>query len=66
MSKFVVRLTEQGSIYGPFTNRPDAQDFADFLSAEVDPAEVLNLASPEGQLIAWWQAKTGRNGGQPW
>ncbi|MFC5744770.1 hypothetical protein [Actinomadura rugatobispora] len=50
------------SEYGPFTTRHQAEAFAAFMSAEVDPARVLEawgvdpegLLSPVGPLLAWY------------
>lgn len=57
---WIVRLTDQGCEYGPFTDRQTADGFAAFLTAEVDPAEVLpdgpnpiGLMDPVRELLAW-------------
>jgi hypothetical protein len=48
-----VRLTEQGSVYGPFADRRIAGEFASYLSDEVDPAQVLPLCNPLADLLNW-------------
>lgn len=39
--------------YGPFTDREEAERFAAFVTAEIDPAEVRRLLSPVAGLLAW-------------
>lgn len=50
---YIVRLTEQGSCYGPFDELETAQGFADYLETEVDPAEVRKLADPVADLLSF-------------
>lgn len=58
---WIVRLTEQGCTYGPFTDRQVADGFCAFLAAEVDPATVepagpnpvAGLMDPVRELLAW-------------
>jgi hypothetical protein len=50
---WIVRLVEQGSLYGPFEDGDLAHAFARFLTAEVDPAEVKQLNSPTLALLNW-------------
>ena len=64
-AQFVVVLTEQQMVYGPFDDRPEAQAFADYLAAEVDPATVQDLRSPTSELLGWVNA-TRASGGGPW
>lgn len=40
-------------VYGPFLTASDAVDFAEFLTAEVDPAEVQWMADPARELMSW-------------
>jgi hypothetical protein len=54
--RFVVALKEQGILFGPFANSEDAEEFADFVTAEIDPAEVRTLNSPAAELLAWRKA----------
>lgn len=49
----VVVLRDQGTVYGPFTDETEAAEFADYLTEEVDPAQVRPLCSPTGDLLAW-------------
>jgi hypothetical protein len=50
--QFVVVLAEQGTVYGPF-DHPTALLFMNYLSAEVDPADVRKLCSPVLDLLGW-------------
>lgn len=50
---FVVALEDRAAIWGPFATREDAEKFAAFAAAEIDPAEVRTLSSPVGELLAW-------------
>jgi hypothetical protein len=50
---WIVRLTEQRTSYGPFTDEQEAHRFADYLTAEVDPAQVERLYSPTTDLLNW-------------
>lgn len=40
--------------YGPFNDEAYAEQFADYLTAEVDPARVVPLRSPIGELISFY------------
>lgn len=52
--QFVVVLRNgQKAAWGPFEKRGDAEQFAEFVTAEIDPAEVRTLSSPVGELLAW-------------
>lgn len=42
-------------VYGPFEDMELAQQFADFLTAEVDPATVINVIHPADELVGWWR-----------
>lgn len=56
--QFAVALKEkQGVIWGPFATRKDADEFAEFVTAEIDPAEVRTLSTPAGELLAWRKAE---------
>lgn len=50
--KFVVIVKESGTVFGPF-GRTEAGRFAEFLTTEVDPAEVRMLCSPVLELLNW-------------
>lgn len=53
---WIVRLPvgrDQHCIYGPIADRGEAERFAAYLSAEVDPAFVEPLCSPLGDLLTW-------------
>lgn len=41
-------------VYGPFDNRDLAEQFAEFLTAEVDPASVHELRDPAKELLNFW------------
>ena len=68
MSNFAVLLEGQTTprLYGPFATASEAEEFAAFLTAEVDPAKVVPLRNPVGELLAWWRYKTDRNEDVPW
>lgn len=51
--RFVVVLTGQPVTWGPFVSRAAAEEFAEFATREIDPAEVRTLSSPVGELLAW-------------
>lgn len=40
--------------FGPFDDDAVAQCFADYLTAEVDPAVVVSLRSPVAELLSFW------------
>ena len=40
-------------VFGPFTDREDAERFAAFATAEIDPARVVPLLSPVAELLNW-------------
>ena len=42
-----------GTVFGPFTTRPDAERFAAFATEEIDPAEVHVMCSPVTELLNW-------------
>jgi hypothetical protein len=64
--QFVVALKGQKVTWGPFGTQGDAEDFADFATEEIDPAEVRTLSSPAGELLAWRRAMQDlQEGGQP-
>jgi hypothetical protein len=44
---------KSGTVFGPFYSRTEAQRFAAFVTAEVDPAEVRTLCSPVIELLNW-------------
>lgn len=41
-------------VYGPFRDVVEAEKFAEFLTAEVDPASVLRLIPAVDELLGWW------------
>jgi hypothetical protein len=53
VTQYVVVLREQGTVYGPFENDGQAEHFADYLTDEVDPADVRALCSPVADLLGW-------------
>jgi hypothetical protein len=63
--QFVVVLTGHHSkvTWGPFDGREPAEEFAGFVTAEIDPAEVRTLSSPAGELLAWRRASKEWNRG---
>jgi hypothetical protein len=44
--------------YGPFDEKENADQFASFLSAEVDPARVLRLIPPIDEMYGWWRNRS--------
>lgn len=59
MSQWVVVLNETRGLYafGPLGDREEAKAFAQFLSAEVDPACAVRLTSPVAELLGWWRQR---------
>lgn len=51
---WAVVLREQGHCFGPFVSREDADHFADFLTREVDPADVRLLCSPVDEMYGFY------------
>jgi len=41
------------AVFGPFSDREDADRFAAFATAEIDPARVVPLLSPVAELLNW-------------
>lgn len=60
---WVVVLVDNQGIYGPFTDKDEAEEFASFLRVEVDPAAVVPLKSPTRELLAWRDTVKARGGG---
>lgn len=56
MTLYVVLLKEQQTVYGTFVVFGEAKRFADWLTAEVDPAEVVTLVPPHREMLAWYAA----------
>ena len=50
---FVLLCNGQKAAWGPFAGRVEADRFAEFVTREIDPAEVRTLSSPVGELLAW-------------
>jgi hypothetical protein len=46
-------------IYGPIDDEGTARKFAQYLTAEVDPATACRLRSPVRELLAWHDTKPG-------
>jgi hypothetical protein len=57
--QFVVVLKGPIGTWGPFTGRAAAEEFAEFVTQEIDPAEIRPLSSPVGELLAWRKAAEG-------
>ena len=55
MTYVVAIKNARGCVYGPFDSDTDAKEFAEFLTAEVDPATVHRLIPPEDELLGWWR-----------
>jgi hypothetical protein len=57
VSGFVVimRVGDDFVAYGPAPTRESADDFAQFLNIEVDPATVVPLRSPTAELLWFWR-----------
>jgi hypothetical protein len=47
-------------LYGPFDDKETAVQFAEFLTAEVDPAQVLRLIPPIDEMHGWWRSQRDR------
>lgn len=45
-------------VYGPLDSKETASRFADFLTAEVDPAHAYPVDSPVRELLLWWNRQT--------
>lgn len=43
-------------IYGPIVGEDAARAFAEFLTAEVDPATCHRMHDPTGELLGFWRA----------
>ena len=50
---WIVRLLDHPGPYGPFDDEQQAGRFADYLTAEVDPAIVEPLLSPLNEVLNW-------------
>lgn len=46
--------------WGPFTDKEQADTFADFVTAEIDPAESRPLRSPLNELLSYYDYRTGK------
>jgi hypothetical protein len=53
---WIVRLTEQRATYGPFDDKASADRFRDFVTQEIDPADVEQLHDPVTELLNWRDA----------
>jgi hypothetical protein len=40
--------------WGPFASLLEAEKFARYVTAEIDPAQVMRLLSPAGELLNWY------------
>lgn len=49
----VVLRSSSTYCYGPFIDPDAAHKFAEFLTAEVDPATVHQVRSPVNELLTW-------------
>ena len=54
--QFVVGIAGRRVLWGPFDGRAAAEEFAEFVTDAIDPAEVRALSSPVGELLAWRKA----------
>lgn len=61
--QFAVVLKGQGVIWGPFSSREEAYEFAKFATAEIDPAEVRYLNPAADELLRWRRAAKERADG---
>lgn len=62
-SQFAVVLKDQGTVWGPFASREEADEFAEFVTREIDPAEVHTLCSAAAELLAWRKTMEALNRG---
>ena len=60
---FVVVLRDQQLVYGPFSDKAEADWFAAYLQDEVDPVTVQEVRSPVRDLLAWRDEVKARGGG---
>lgn len=51
-----VLLIEQRTVYGTFVAFGEAKRFAEWLTLEVDPAEVVTIVPPHREMLAWYHA----------
>lgn len=58
--QWVARIDEQRTCYGPFADQEHAQRYADFLTAEVDPAVVERLVAPIDDCDPWYDVAVRR------
>lgn len=56
MTVYCVLLKEQGTVYGTFVVFGEAKRFAEWLTLEVDPAEVVTIVPPHREMLAWYHA----------
>jgi hypothetical protein len=52
--------TDTVVVYGPMDAR-QAEEYATWLTATVDPAIPVKLASPLGEMLGWWRHEMDRN-----
>lgn len=59
MTRWIVRCDhgcETYSYYGPFGDEPSAQRFAEFVTAEIDPATVHEMCDPVNEFMGYWRS----------
>lgn len=58
----VMRVDDQNIlVYGPIADEDTAAQFAQFLTAEVDPAVHYRMRSPEQELLGFWRSGESRS-----
>jgi hypothetical protein len=43
----------QSACWGPFSDQATAEQFAAYVTAEIDPAQVIRAADPVSELLNW-------------
>lgn len=55
-------LIDRRHVVGPFSDEDEAAQFAAFATVEIDPATVVPLMSPAGQLLGWRESMLSKEG----
>lgn len=60
--QWIVTTTDRLQLYawGPFPDKEQADKFASFVTAEIDPAESRPLRSPLNELLSYYDYRTGQ------
>ncbi len=55
-SKYIVILKDGSHAWGPFADPERAETFRDFVEKNIDPAQVVPIGSPKGEVRSWVKA----------